>query len=79
MVTNMVVVWLVVAFLTAPYQPLIGVVIALLHYMLATTTPNMLGYDLFYPPQFLQWFCHKFLNPQPKLSFDISVPFKPKV
>lgn len=57
MVTNMVTLWLVVVFLTQPYQPLIGILISLIHYLLATTTPNMIGYDLFYPPALLTWFC----------------------
>jgi hypothetical protein len=62
----------VLVFLTQPYQPLVGTIIGLLHYLLATTTPNMLGFDLFYPPAPLTWFCRKFLNPQPKLSIDTS-------
>ena len=56
-VNNITALWFVCVFLTQPYQPLIGVVIGIFHYLLATTTPNMLGFDLFYPVAPLKWFC----------------------
>jgi hypothetical protein len=78
-VNNIATLWFVCVFLTQPYQPLIGLVIGVVHYLLATTTPNMLGIDFFYPPEPLRWFCQKYLNPRHKLSIDVSEPIRQQV
>ena len=38
--------------------------------MLAQSTPALLGFDLFYPPEWLTYLCEKFLNPRTAVEVD---------
>ena len=54
--------WYVFNQLSQPYQSFVGLIIGLLYGMAAKATPGLIGYDLFFPPEWLTWVCEKCFN-----------------
>jgi len=69
-VRNILTVWYVYMQLSNPIPTFAGLVIGLGHGVLAQSTPALIGYDLFYPPDWLTFMCEKLLNPKTAVEVD---------
>ena len=63
MIKNIVTVWYVFMQLSMPYPTFAGIVIGGMLGMLAISTPGVIGFDFFHPPQILTWVCERLFNP----------------
>ena len=69
-IRNILSVWYVFMQLAYPIQVIYGVFIGIAQGLLAQSTPAFIGFDLFYPPQWLTYLCERFLNPKRAVEVD---------
>jgi len=62
--------WYVFMQLAYPVPVFTGLCIGLAQGLLAQSTPAFIGYDLFFPPQWLTSVCEKFLNKKAAVEVD---------